>query len=118
MKSYNHLWEKLIHPNNIKLAIQKSSLGKRDRKYVKKIYQNPDKYIEEIIEYTCHYTNYKHKPITIYDSSSHKERQIIVPKYKEQIIHHMIIQILQPIFIWSMSRTPVTLVVGCSDKML
>lgn len=98
IKSYNHLWETFISDENIKLAIQKSSKGKRDRKIVKEIYENPDKWINKIKNYAENFHNYNHKPIEIYDGIIRKKRTIIVPIYKEQIIHHMLIQTLIPIF--------------------
>nr|DAH12311.1 MAG TPA: hypothetical protein [Caudoviricetes sp.] len=46
MKSYNHLFEKLISYENLSEAIEKSSLGKRDRHDVKKVIQHKDEYIK------------------------------------------------------------------------
>lgn len=48
MKSYNHLFEKLISYENLSLAIDRSSLGKRDRYEVKRILENKDKYIKQL----------------------------------------------------------------------
>lgn len=98
IKSYNHLWEQFISDENIKLAIINSSKGKRGRKLVKKIYENPDKWIPRIREYAENFNNCYHKPIQIYDGITRKQRVIIVPKYKEQIIHHMAVNVLKPIF--------------------
>ena len=50
MKSYNHLFEKLISYENLSEAIEKSSLGKRDRHDVKKVIQHKDEYIKRIQE--------------------------------------------------------------------
>lgn len=98
MKSYNHLWEKFISDENIKLAIKNSSKGKRERKDVKRIYENPEKYMDEIRNYAEHFKNAKHTPIEIYDGISRKKRTIIVPTYREQIMHHMAVNVLIPIF--------------------
>lgn len=98
IKSYNHLWEKFISDENIKLAIQNSSKGKRKRKLIKGIYENPDEWIEKIRKYAENFYNCKHTPIEIYDGIVRKKRTIIVPKYKEQIIHHMMVNVLIPIF--------------------
>ena len=48
MKSFNHLYEQLISEDNIRLAIQLSSRGKRNRKDVQKYFENPDKHIVPI----------------------------------------------------------------------
>lgn len=98
MKSYNHLWEKFISEENIKLAIKNSSKGKRNRKDVKAIYENQDEWIGEIRKYAENFKNDKHRPVEIYDGISRKKRTIIVPSYREQIIHHMAVNILIPIF--------------------
>ncbi|MCM1232026.1 MAG: reverse transcriptase/maturase family protein [Ruminococcus flavefaciens] len=98
MKSYNHLWELYLSEENIMIAIQNSSKGKRNRKKVKKIYENPEDYVEYFQEYGEYFHNYKHIPIDIFDGISRKKRQIIVPEYDEQVIHHMATNILIPIF--------------------
>lgn len=98
MKSYNHLWEEFISDKNIRLAIINSSRGKRDRKYVKEIYGNMDKWIPKIRKYAENFRNNFHTPKEIYDGISRKKRVIIVPSYKEQVIHHMVVNVLIPIF--------------------
>ena len=98
MKSYNHLWEKFISQENIEKAIQNSSKGKRNRPEVKEIFEHPEEHIERIKMYAENFHNKPHKPVWIYDGISRKKRQIIVPSYQEQIIHHMIVNVLQPIF--------------------
>lgn len=102
MKSYNHLWEEFISDDNIRLSITNSSRGKRDRKYVKEIYGNMDKWIPKIRKYAENFCNNFHTPKEIYDGISRKKRVIIVPSYKEQIIHHMAVNVLIPIFMHGM----------------
>lgn len=41
---------------------------------------------------------YDHTPKIIFDNSSNKEREIIVPDLHEHIIHHMLISSLKPLF--------------------
>ena len=50
MKSYNHVFEKIIDPDNLRLAIERSSLGKRDRVDVKNVRSDPDKHVAIIQE--------------------------------------------------------------------
>ena len=69
---------------------------------VKEIYENQDKWIPRIREYAENFHNSYHEPIQIYDGITRKQRTIIVPKYKEQIVHHMVINVLNPIFIHGM----------------
>lgn len=98
MKSYNHLYEKFISDDNIKLAIKNSSKGKRNRKDIKKIYSNPNKYVDKIKIYAMNFKSSNHNPVTIYDGISRKKRTIIVPDYMEQIVHHMVVNVMIPIF--------------------
>lgn len=102
MKSYNYLWEKFISKENIKLAINKSSIGKRSRKEVREICEHQDEWITKIQRYAEDFKNKKHTPFEIYDGISRKKRMIIVPFYQEQIIHHMIINVMKPIFMHGM----------------
>ena len=102
MKSFNHLYEQLISEDNIRLAIQLSSRGKRNRKDVQKYFENPDKHIVPIQNMVAHYKNANHVPVEIYDGISRKKRTIIVPKYREQIVHHMLVNVLKPLMQRSM----------------
>ena len=45
MKSYNHLWEKVITPENIKLAIHNAAKGKHKRTRVEQMLKDPDAYV-------------------------------------------------------------------------
>lgn len=102
MKSFNHLYEQLISEENIKLAIRLSSRGKRKRSCVQKYVNNPDEHIVPIQEMVKTYRNSRHQPVEIYDGISRKKRTIIVPKYREQIVHHMLVNVLKPIMQRSM----------------
>lgn len=101
MKSYNHLFEQFISDENIDLAIRKASLGKKDRNSVRKRLENP-KFKEQIKYYATHFHNHKHKPKEIYDGIQRKKRTIIVPTFDEQVIHHMVVNVLTPIFMRGM----------------
>lgn len=101
LKSYNHLFEKLISYDNLYKAIQKSSKRKKNRKDVKRVLKNPDLYIKKIqtLLISQSYKIPNHKATIIWDKNSKKERLLIVPKYVyEQILQHAIVQVLMPIF--------------------
>ena len=97
MKSYNHLWEKLISPENIKLAIRKASKGKRDRKRVRYILEHIDEYVEYYQDKAILYKHRIKPPKKIYDGITRKQREIIVPSFDEQVLHHMIVNVLEPV---------------------
>lgn len=105
MKSYNHLFEKLISYENLSEAIEKSSLGKRERHEVKRVLNNKDKYIKRLQELLTNRTLKLrlHEAVLINDGMKAKKRLIIKPDYVyEQILHHAIVQVLTPIFMRSM----------------
>lgn len=101
MKSYNHLWEQFCSKDNVKLAVHNASLGKRERKSVKRRLDNPD-YEAVITEYATNFKNRPHKPKEIYDGIQRKKRTIIVPSFDEQVVHHMAVNVLKPIFLRGM----------------
>ena len=65
---------------------------------VKSYYLNPEKHLKEIRKYVTNFPINKHTSIEIYDGINRKKRLITVPYYKEQIVHHMVMNILIPIF--------------------
>ena len=97
MKSYSHLWERITSPDNIKLAIDKASKGKRSRKRVKEIYENKEKYIDYFQSFAAIYKHRHKKPKIIKDGACKKEREIVVPSFDEQVLHHMIVNVISPI---------------------
>lgn len=102
MKTYRHLWGNLISDENIREAIINSSKGKRDRTLVQSVLLNIEQWIPLFRTYAETFTTPKHVERQIYDGISRKKRTIIVPSYYEQIIHHMLVQILQPIVMHGM----------------
>ena len=98
MKSYKNLWDGFLSEENIRQAIRKSSLGKRDRKTVKVVLDDIDGSVKRIKQYAENFRNNKHKPKQIYDGIVRKVRYIIVPPYMEQVVHHMVVRTLMPMF--------------------
>lgn len=97
MKSYNHLWEICVSDENIRHSALKASIGKRGRGQVRRIVDNIDNYVGIIHDYASDFYNYDHKPIKIKDGSSGKEREIIVPRFKEHVVHHMAVNAMMPL---------------------
>jgi hypothetical protein len=104
MHSYGNLWNAVIDYKNIEKAILKSSRGKRHEydglSYL--MYNDPCLYFDPLVEYAENYKNDKHHPVEIYDGMRKKKRTIIVPSYHELVIQHMVVQVLQPIFMKGM----------------
>lgn len=106
MKSYNHLFERYISEDNYRLAIRNATKhkGGKKRKYREARYyrDHPDDLMPKMLQYAENFHNDPHTPITIYDGLRRKQRKIIVPTMREQVVHHMVINILQPIFLRTM----------------
>jgi len=102
LKTYRNIWKDCISRDNILLAIRNASRGKRDRKYVREVFENAEQYVPFFVEYAENFIHPKHTPKIIYDGISRKKREIIVPSFKEQVIHHMAVNVLQPILMRGM----------------
>lgn len=101
MKSYSHLYEKIIDEDNLKLAIKNAIKGrtKKRRKKIKQYIENTDEAVKELKRWIEEYRNDIHTPVQIYDGISRKKREIIVPTFKELAVQHAIVQVLKPIFL-------------------
>lgn len=102
MKTYKNLYEQYISDENIRLAIKNVCKHKLKRKRFRELHDNPDKYIPWIRKQAIGFHNDPHIPVVIYDGIQRKKRTIIVPSFREQIIHHMIVNVLKPIFMTPM----------------
>lgn len=99
MKSYNHLYEELLKDENIKVAILKASKGKRSRKKVQKILSDIDSWIPYYRNFITNYKTRHKKPKIIFEGITKKRREIIVPSYDEQVLHHALVNVLEPIIL-------------------
>lgn len=97
MKSYKNLWDKFISDENIELAIINAKRGKSKRKSVRKYLDDPD-FSNKVKRYAMAFRNKSHTPKVIYDGIQRKKRTIIVPSFEEQVVHHMVVNVLKPIF--------------------
>lgn len=106
MKSYSHLMEEYLSDGNYKLAVRNFSKhkGGKKRKHRKVIYirDHADELEPEFLEYAANFKNAEHKPKQIYDGIRRKQRNIIVPTVREQVVHHMIVNVMKPIFLKGM----------------
>lgn len=107
MKSYNHLFEKLVDYDNIYRAIMRASKGKKNRPDVKKVLLRINKYIYRLQDLLNgrKLKIRKHNAVLINDGIHLKKRLIVKPDFVwEQILHHAIVQVLAPIFMKSMYK--------------
>lgn len=102
MKTYRNLYEKLVSDENVRKSIKNGFKGKGYRKNVDYILSHMDESVLKYQRMAEHFYNAKHVPRLIYDGVRRKQRYIIVPSNDEQVIHHMIVNTLSPIFMKSM----------------
>ena len=106
MKSYNHLYEKYLTTENYLLAMHDATSGKFSKKRKKRLAMWYRDHFEElkpkIMDYAEHFHNAHHHPVEIYDGIRRKKRTIIPPTMMEQVVHHMLINVLKPIFMKGM----------------
>lgn len=98
MKRYGNLYNKICSFDNIELAHSKARKGKTHYEEVQIIDLNPNKYISMIQESLLNktFTTSEYTTKIIYEP---KERIIYkLPYYPDRIIHHAIMNILQPIW--------------------
>lgn len=100
MKTYKHLMEQIASEENIRAAILNASKRKRNRKDVKEVLENIDYHVAAVQKILLS-GNYKARvdEVCIVNEGTHnKVRRIRKPHFKyDQIIHHCIIQVLQPL---------------------
>jgi len=99
MKRFNHLFEQICSYENVDLAFSKAKRGKHHYTIIKKIEASRQEYLSSIVkilsEKIFQNSTYHHFKLTERD----KEREISsLPFYPDRIVHHAIIQIIEPIF--------------------
>lgn len=108
MKSYNHLFEQYLSEDNYYLAVKNATAhkGGKKRKYRKAQYfkKHADELKPELMYYAEHFYNEHHDPKLIYDGVRRKQRLILIPSMREQVVHHMIVNVMKPIIMKSMYR--------------
>jgi len=106
MKSYNHLMEKYLSEDNYFDGVKNATKhkGGKKRKYRRAQFfkAHAEELKPEMLDYAAHFKNAKHTPKEINDGISRKKRWIVVPTMKEQVIHHMVVNVLKPIFMQGM----------------
>lgn len=105
MKSYKHLWADFISDENIILAYKEYIRGRTKDQKTRWLFKNNQSVaIEKARKYAYARKRENHKSKIIIDGSSRKVRTIIRPMCEEQILHHMAINVLKPIFMRPMYK--------------
>ena len=97
MNRENNLFEKICSIQNLHESFYKASKGKRQSTEYLKFRQNAGKKLEELRQVLLQgiYTAGAYRQFTIIDP---KERVISAAPFKDRIVHHAIINVLEPVF--------------------
>jgi len=98
MKTYKHLWDDFISPENFDLAARKAVRGKRSRKSTYYFLRRRTRKLARLREMLMRgeYTTGRYRIFTIYEP---KKRNIyMLPLYPDHILHHALMNILAPIW--------------------
>lgn len=100
MKRIGNLFEKIVSLDNIKLAIIEASRNKRNRKEVRTVFDNIDFFVPLIQEMLINKT-FKNSEVihrTRIEKLNGKVREIsVLPFFPDQIIHHALMRVLEPV---------------------
>ena len=97
MKSYNNLYPEIYNLSNLILAWRKARKGKTKKKYVVEFEKETRKNILQLREELKNQT-YSPKPLKTFILRDPKTRKISKSDFRDRIIHHALIKILEPIF--------------------
>ena len=97
MKTYKHLYEQICTRENICRAYRKARLGKRKKFYVRKFESNADGNIkllhQELLD-----ESWRPLPYKQFIAYEPKERLIRAPQFRDRIVHHALIRVLELIY--------------------
>ncbi|NOY50437.1 MAG: hypothetical protein GXO88_07745, partial [Chlorobi bacterium] len=100
MKRFGNLYEQIISKENILLAFKNARKGKKHYKEVMKIDTDPEYYLSALHETLKNGQFVNSKYFIFKRNSGHKIREIYkLPFYPDRLVHHCIVQIMQPIWI-------------------
>lgn len=122
MKRKGNLYTKIISIENLRLADQKARKGKKNTYGVKLFDQNPEGNLLMLNELLAN-KGYKTSEYDIFTVYEPKERQVYcLPYFPDRIVHHAIMNILEPIFVANFTADTYSCIKGkgihnCADAV-
>jgi hypothetical protein len=97
MRRANHLFERVVERDNLRLAVHKALRGKRSKgnaqAFVARLDQNLDEMRSALLG--ANFPLGVYHQFTIFDP---KERLITAPCFRERVLHHAIMNVCEPVF--------------------
>lgn len=97
MKTYNKLYEKLCSYENLELAFMKARKNKTLKLYVIRFEKNLKQNLLQL-QFELLTFSYRPQPLTPFIIRDPKTRKICKSIFRDRIIHHALVNILEPIF--------------------
>lgn len=97
MKTYNDIYERICSLENLALAFKKARKGKTKEFYVVEFEKDLDNNLL-LLQKTLIEESYKPKPLKGFIIRDPKTRKIHASAFVDRIVHHAIVNILEPIF--------------------
>lgn len=98
MKRINNIYDQVISIDNLLLADQTARRGKSMQSGIKRFDKNYEQHIADIYRELVTKT-YKTSPYTTRVIKERKERIISILPYRDRIVHHAIMNVLEPMFV-------------------
>lgn len=99
MKRYGNLYQKICEYENIVAAHENARRGKRHYREVRMVDANPEKYLGQIRDILINQT-FRNSPYKVFQRNENNKLRTIakLPYFPDRIIHHCIMNILEPIW--------------------
>lgn len=99
MKRFNNLYNQLTDMDNLRLAYHNAKKGKRHYREVKMIERDPERYLQQL-QSKLLADDFVNSDYEVFKRmTSTKLREIYkLPFYPDRVVHHAIVQVLQPIW--------------------
>ena len=97
MKTYNKLYEQICSMNNLANAWKEARKGKTKKLYVIEFEKDLRKNLLQLREELLNQT-YKPKPLVTFILRDPKTRKISKSSFRDRIVHHAIVRVIEPIF--------------------
>ena len=97
MKTYNNLWKELANFDNLLSAYEKAKKHKTNNPAVKEFSEHLHCNLVMLLYELCTKT-YRPRPLVTFVLKDPKTRIICKSDFRDRIVHHALVRILQPIF--------------------
>ena len=97
MKTYKNLWPKLCSCENLELAFRKARKRKTKKEYVIEFEADLETNLQQLKNELETFT-YSPAPMTTFTIRDPKTRKISASHFRDRVVHHALVNILEPIF--------------------